>query len=565
MGGKYKPSVKKIPANQFTWYTQPIHWLPLNNIHIIITIIFILTPIVFGLLSVSFGQDNNWDLRNYHYYNPYAFIKGRLLFDYAPAQLQTYFNPALDFIFYSLVTHFSPKTVGFAMGAIQGFNFFLLFSICYYLFLHKSPSTRLLLALTSAIAGVYAPIMMGELGNSTNDVATSLFILGAVLIIVRLTVRDDNLDTPTLNYTLIAAGILIGLGTGFKLTLAVYGVSFLLAQLSLQRNWIQRIRLTAAATLGLVGGTLISSGFWMHRLWSLYGNPLFPFYNSIFKSPYTRLVNIADKRFLPEGLFDQLFFPFFFLFSNRYTDSQHHYRDARFAIIYILLLIIALIFFVKWLRANPRSKRISKEKELNPTHHFLIIFFVGSYITWQMKFSILRYTNVQEMLGPIVIFVLLIYIIKSEYYCILTYVLLLVMIAVGMYAPRVDRLSWDSTFFQVQVPRYDDPARTIVLMASTRPWAYLIPAFPEATRFLCVNSNFTNPTQKTRFQQEIRQILNDHDGPVLLLSRKEYLPREARLLASYDLWIDARNSLPVYSRHSRRGLRLWGVNRREHP
>ena len=32
----------------------------------------------FGALSVLVGQDNSWDLRNYHYYNPWALLRGRL-------------------------------------------------------------------------------------------------------------------------------------------------------------------------------------------------------------------------------------------------------------------------------------------------------------------------------------------------------------------------------------------------------------------------------------------------------------------------------------------------------
>ena len=555
--------MNKRHRNLSTSNVKLFHWLPLTNTHIIFAIIFILTPIIFGLLSVSLGQDNNWDLRNYHYYNPYAFFSGRLLFDYAPAQLQTFLNPVLDFLFYFLVTQFSPKTVGFAMGAIQGFNFSLLFCICYYLFHHKSPPTRLLWALVSAAAGVYAPIMIGELGNTTNDVVTSLFVIGALLIVVHRTVRDDNLNTSTFNYVLAAAGILIGIGIGLKLTLAIYGIGFLITQLSLQNNWIQRIKSSAAATFGLVAGILVSAGFWMYRLWHLYGNPLFPFYNSIFKSPYMRLVNFSDRRYLPEGLFDQLVFPFFFLFSNRYTVPQHYYRDARFAIIYVLIIIVALIFLIKWLRANSKSKRITKKNEIKPIYQFLIIFFVSSYIIWQLKFSILRYTNALELLGPVVIFILLLNIIKSEYYRILTYILLLVVIVVEMHAIQIDRLPWGPAFFQVQVPRYESPDSTIILITQNRPWSYVIPAFPKNTRFVSMNNNFIKPTHSTMYQKEMRQVISSHDGPFYLLSRKEYIPYDARLLASHRLGIDPRGSLPIRSRHERDGLRLWIVKRWE--
>ena len=37
-----------------------------------------LVPLALGVLSLWLGQDFNYDLRNYHLYNAYAFLNGRL-------------------------------------------------------------------------------------------------------------------------------------------------------------------------------------------------------------------------------------------------------------------------------------------------------------------------------------------------------------------------------------------------------------------------------------------------------------------------------------------------------
>jgi hypothetical protein len=63
-------------------------------------LMFVLGFAVCGAASVLMGQDNNWDLRNYHYYNPFAFVTGRIGYDFAPAQRQSYLNPLLDLPFY---------------------------------------------------------------------------------------------------------------------------------------------------------------------------------------------------------------------------------------------------------------------------------------------------------------------------------------------------------------------------------------------------------------------------------------------------------------------------------
>lgn len=64
--------------------------------------------VLFGILSVMLGQDANWDLRNYHLYNAYAWLNDRLETDLAPAQMQSYFVPVLDVPYYGMSVHWPP-------------------------------------------------------------------------------------------------------------------------------------------------------------------------------------------------------------------------------------------------------------------------------------------------------------------------------------------------------------------------------------------------------------------------------------------------------------------------
>src|SRR5580704_7970439 len=88
-------------------------------------------PFAFGALAVALGQDANWDLRNYHWYNAYALLNGRYGFDLLPSQTPYFYNPALDVPFYLLATHVPAKAAGFALGFMQGLNFILLFMLAY--------------------------------------------------------------------------------------------------------------------------------------------------------------------------------------------------------------------------------------------------------------------------------------------------------------------------------------------------------------------------------------------------------------------------------------------------
>ena len=67
---------------------KPIHFLPPkeHRAHKLALAFLVLAPFAFGLLALYLGQDGNWDLRNYHWYNAYAFLNGRYAIDILPSQ-----------------------------------------------------------------------------------------------------------------------------------------------------------------------------------------------------------------------------------------------------------------------------------------------------------------------------------------------------------------------------------------------------------------------------------------------------------------------------------------------
>ena len=82
------------------------------------TLTVLLLATTFSIIrSLQLGQDANWDLKNYHFYNAFALFHHRFDADLAPAMAQTYFNPILDLPFYGLVVAgFSPKCIAALMA-----------------------------------------------------------------------------------------------------------------------------------------------------------------------------------------------------------------------------------------------------------------------------------------------------------------------------------------------------------------------------------------------------------------------------------------------------------------
>lgn len=77
------------------------------------------------LVAVALGKDGTWDLFNYHFYNPWAWLHGRISLDIFPAQLQSFFNPLIDFPFYWAVSSLRDDLVVLLLGIPFGLGLWL--------------------------------------------------------------------------------------------------------------------------------------------------------------------------------------------------------------------------------------------------------------------------------------------------------------------------------------------------------------------------------------------------------------------------------------------------------
>jgi hypothetical protein len=484
--------------------------------------------------------------------------------DLAPAMLQTYINPIPDCVFYFLVNHVPPKVLGFITGILQGLNFCLIFSLAYLLITGFSWRTRLALASITATTGMVAPITLAELGRTNHDVLSSLFVLGSLLLLVRHFVKHKSLAVSSASVPIAISGVLIGLGIGIKLTLATYAIGLIVALLVVQTNWKDRLLSCATIIGSSLGGAAISAGYWMLKLWAEFGNPLFPFYNAIFKSPYYPLINYSNCR-APDGLIDKLLLPFYLSTTNHFPLIQHHgYKDIRYAILFFLIGIILIYGLIRRSRSTPIKRNKKKNENLIIQHSpemLLTVFCITSFAVWELKFSIVRYMNALEILVPLSIYLLLSVLVKSRFHRVMVYLVLVIVIFATMHPAQRFRLPWSSNFFEVDIPAYPEPENTLVIIAGSRPWGYLVPAFPSATRFIRVQGNFTEPSQNTQFQTDIRRVLNSHDGSIYLLSRAQQIRSDSRAIGAYRLRIDSKRYLPIRSKHEPKGLCLWRVTK----
>ena len=59
-------------------------------------LMFLILMTLAASISAFLKNENFFDFANYHYYNPWAFLNGRIGYDIAPASFLTFLNPLLD-------------------------------------------------------------------------------------------------------------------------------------------------------------------------------------------------------------------------------------------------------------------------------------------------------------------------------------------------------------------------------------------------------------------------------------------------------------------------------------
>ena len=457
-------------------------------------------------------------------------------------------------------------------------------------------------------------------------------------------VLDRNFDLSEIKKELIISGILVGIAIGLKLTQASYGIGIILAIGVFRGDWRTKLESISLIMISIVVGVFISSGYWMFLMWTKFGSPFFPIYNEIFRSPYYTLNNISILTVnpIPKGVLKNLLYPFYIFFDSDYKGGSYlHIRDARYAVIYSLVIVsvirgvwvkfrrnnedkarksnyflarvslslflfytaifpvmeakstlvrrllaqdltshlssvnlfanlvyalIAIIVFLIVRNMDLRREGIGEksiDKHLKRVALFLLMFFIGSFITWQILFSIHRYLSPLEILSPLIIVILVGYLMENitlrRWFIFTSFILII--FSVDGPLPKI--LSWNKSFFRVKVPEIEQLDSSIIFMVGKDPIAYLIPSFPPGARFIRLESffKFNNPGVETKFHEEIKELIQNHDGPFYLLTRWVNIPRHAQLLQNLGLKVNRAVSDGIISEHEPDGLRLWAVRK----
>ncbi len=325
------------------------------------------------------GKDLNWDYVNYHHYGAALMLEDRWQQDYFAASVQSYLNPLLFVPFYWMATaHWHSWLIAFLLAVVHSLNLVVVWRLAGLV----TPSTasaaaRRAMQWVALALGFIAPLHLSMVGSTFSDPLASLPFMAALWLVV-------SRPVPTLR-TVALAGALMGMATGLKMTNGAMALGLCCALLVGQaqtQSFRELLRQTFVMGLAAVGGLALTHGYWSWKLYSEFGNPVFPLFNAFFASPDFLLANFQDRRFLETGWWGLLRLPFDMTEHATWVYAENYVPDLRVAALVGLVGVWGLLRLFS---------RVGKAGGVPKPLLVLTVFFVAGFIAWGMSTRIGRY------------------------------------------------------------------------------------------------------------------------------------------------------------------------------
>jgi hypothetical protein len=460
----------------------------------------------FAYVAVRLGTDATSDFKNYHYYNGYAAISDRFSLDIVPADLQTFLYPGLDAAYYLLfhALNFHPILLNVVLSLPYAAAAYLTFLIGDLVVARNWPLRRAAAGL-AALYGLIGVASLPTLATTMSDVVPGVFALAALWIWLRSGQQNKNM-----NLTAALAGGLSGLSVALKLTtvplFAALGLAIWLLSLTRHRP-IAALLFYVAAGLAVV---LLLDGRWLLHNYVVYGNPLFPSFNNIFKSDFAAHISWVDNRFKPKTVLMALFYPAYWAVTQSHHAIELNMRDPR--------ILLGLVSAVAILGATLTRNKLY-EPDLAPSYELpnwqLAVFFMAAYAWWEFAFSIYRYLAIPECLTGVMVLGALRVWPGSKLkpaWAIAVFCMILAASAGWTTYPWWERAIPVSQALQIKLPEVEDNA--MIVRLDHYHGSYLVPSLPATVHVIGADTWIAGPGTEGKLHSQVAAAITDYRGPI---------------------------------------------------
>jgi len=444
------------------------------------------------------GQDVNWDQLNYHLSIPFLLSQGTFWDCIAPSGIQSYLNPLVLIPQYIVIRLLPPLAAVAAIGVAQAMAFVVAARICLRIAGPDLGEGGYAGAFLGFVLCLASPMALSEAGTTIVDLITAVPVLLAYLLLLT---RDDA-SAP--RHACLAAGLLLGLAVGLKVTNAVFAIgspAFFLAGPAHPRR---RVAGAIQLILGGAAGFVCIAGWWHLALWRRFHNPTFPYFNNIFRSPDYPPVEMRDLHYVTHSAWAMLSYPYYWLVGGSTTPirlspaSEIDPKDARFALALAgALAVLAVAVF----RRSWRFATLARSET------GLLLACAIDYPVWLYTFGIHRYMVPLEILCGAVVLVLADWLVTGPWRARLLLVLVILTLA-RIHVASWQRLPWRDHWRTIAAEPLALQGKPLIFLTS-KPSAVLALSLPAQARYVdlsCEEINLCGP--ETTLTRQLRTDLN---------------------------------------------------------
>ena len=331
-------------------------------------------PLVAIFLVRAPFPDHNYDVLNYHLVymeralRGWPFIPG----DFFPAVVQ--FNPAAD-----IATGICKYLLGFRLGHLINLAAVLWTASIVERFLRDSIGNRYLRRLGALVVVSTELILILQSIYLVDLLALPLLAEATLLAANFKSVRRKH-------YSLIHIGLFLGISLAFKLSNLAFIIP--IAALAIYQVYVCRRELIVPVSVAAMIAAIVAPvvPFFIFMFMET-GNPVFPLYNRVFRSPYSPDY-VPASVLGPKGILETLLWPFWvYIYPERgseFLGGDNPYTGR---------IALGFIFAI----ASLLTSRVS------PSVRLLGLLTAASILLWSASSGNLRYTISGEVLSGIVI------------------------------------------------------------------------------------------------------------------------------------------------------------------
>jgi hypothetical protein len=424
-----------------------------------------------------------WDTLNYQLYLGFSALNDRFGQDYFAAGPLAYLNPYAYVPFYAMVRAGLPALVICSVfAAAHSIILWLSFELGVAVCPSTDGRTRVLAGSCAVALAFMNPILMQEIGSCFADITTSELTLGGWLLLAGA-VRVPRTSR------VICAGLILGAASALKLSNALSAVSAIALLTMLPLGWHGRIRHGIFYGVSLGVGFAVVAAPWAYRLAKVFGNPMFPMFNSVFRSPEFTTESMTAFRFIPESFGEALWRPFAMIDPVPMVHEELSAPDPRYAI--LVALVIVLVLRWVWRRLRQTSPPPSNQ-QLNESSRVLVALGCGlslNWILWLLVSGNGRYVLTMACVAGAVIVGIVFRLFESRPK-VRNYILATVFVtqAVQLYMAaeyRWNGVPWGGQWFDISMPEKLKTEPNLFLTLGTQSNSFLAP-------FLAKNSGLVN-------------------------------------------------------------------------